>query len=91
MHDLHHVINGRRYRIRFAPLDDAHGVCTSPHEPRPTITICDKLQGRDLLQTLLHESLHAAGWWLSEEWVDDTAADLAALLIRLGYRKHEAR
>jgi len=87
MHDLHHVICGRRYRIRFAPLRSADGVCTNPQDPKPTITISDRLQGCEQLETILHESLHGAAWWLSEEFIDDAAHDLASLLFRLGYRK----
>ena len=87
MPEIYHVISGRRYRIAFAPLRTDHGICTDPKLPGATITIADNLAPDDELETILHESLHAAGWWLSEEWIDTAAADLAALLLRLGYRK----
>ena len=44
------------------------------------------LQGRDELETIIHELLHTALWDLDEHAVHATAKDLADSLFRLGYR-----
>jgi len=39
------------------------------------------------LDTIVHESLHACLWDLDEEAVAESAADVARLLWRVGWRK----
>ena len=88
MADLHHVICGRRFRIRFAPLRNSHGTCTDPAERSPTITIANNLDDLGTLEAILHEGLHASAYQLlSEEYVETTAHDLARLLARMGYKR----
>lgn len=52
------VINvfGKTYRIEYKPLEDIDGEC---HNKKALIEIDESLQGRDLAQTILHESFHA--------------------------------
>ena len=64
---------------------DLDGLCDSPTKdgkPRrgKKIQIRDNLQGKDLIETVLHESLHAALDCINEEYVEQTASDQAELL-----------
>ncbi len=60
---------------------------------RPTITMTESLpygnskHARLMLDTLLHECLHASNWDKSEKVVERTATDTGKLLWRLGYRR----
>ena len=89
MREIFHVICGRRFRVRYSNLRTNHGVCTDPGKPNPTITIAKGLDELGELETIIHESLHAAGYFvLSEEFVENAAHDIARLLVRLGFEKH---
>ena len=64
---------------------DLDGLCDSPTEngkPRKNkkILIRESLVGQAFMETVIHESLHAALDCLNEEYVEQTAADQAALL-----------
>lgn len=84
---------GKRYKVVVLPIvTDTEGTpldgeCDAPTKPGKEIRICGKLAGRDLLETLCHEYLHGACWWLTEEFVTEAARDLAAMLWRIGYRE----
>ena len=43
-----------------------------------------------LLETLIHEFMHAADWSKDEEWVSQFGHDLANFLYKLGWRRTEA-
>lgn len=79
-------ILGRRYQIKFVPLQQVYGLCDAPDKLDKTITIDSRLAGEAKLTILLHECLHAAYWHLDEEYVNRAAKDIARLLWRLGYR-----
>lgn len=65
------------------------GHCDPPGiEPRK-IKIRKSLKGRERLDTIIHELLHAAQWDLSEDAVEETATDIANALWQLGYRGPE--
>lgn len=65
------------------------GDCTDPQKSHRTIRI-DPRQGElAMLDTILHEFLHAADWHKDEKWVEHVASDAARLLWRLGYRRTE--
>ena len=85
---MHHSIAGRRFEILLnARLKDAHGFCTDPGLPGATIQIAAGLSPDDLLESIIHEALHAAAYkLLSEYWVQETAHDIATLLLRLGVK-----
>jgi|694.fasta_scaffold55221_7 hypothetical protein len=81
------TIKGRRYTLRQAAMKDSCGQCDHPTAPGPEIRISKKLRrGELLLDTLIHEALHASNWDLSEEFVDQFGSDMARILWRLGYR-----
>lgn len=52
-----------------------------------TIFLYDKLAGRDLIDTTIHEYLHGVRGDCTEEWVTQTATELATILFDvMGYR-----
>jgi hypothetical protein len=86
--EKHIVIRGKRYRLLYTRLpDDAFGLCDAPDTEGKRIRIRKGLRGRQELDTLIHEMLHAAYWDMDEGAVHDAAHDIAAVLWRLGYRK----
>lgn len=94
---------GKRWNLRFVPaselpkvggLRDRDGDCVIPMTPADRvpyrdIRIYDKLRGQVMLETIIHESTHAAFPDLREEWVEHFAADVARLLWRLNYRRSD--
>jgi hypothetical protein len=88
-----HVFRGKRYNIKYANIPDdpdqeVHGICDSPVEPNKTIKINKNIDNpKKLLETEIHESIHAAFYDLDEAAVDEFAKDLSSFLWRLGYRK----
>lgn len=79
-------INGRRYDLRFVPRLKNYGDCDPPTVKKKQIRVRQSLRGRLRLDTIIHELLHAALWEVREEWVDQTATDIARILDKLGYR-----
>lgn len=82
-----HVFRGKRYAIKWRKLRGQVGSCDPPTEPAKEIII-DPSQGEfELLDTLVHEALHAVMWDAAEEAVEESATDIARLLWRMGYRR----
>lgn len=80
-----HTFSGVRYDVDIcAPID---GYCDSPRGGRPTMRIIVHKSRKRLLESCIHEALHAEGWAKTEEVVDRTAREIATFLWRLGYRK----
>jgi hypothetical protein len=81
-------VRRKRYKLAFKSIRSQKylGRCDSPHEPSKQIVIDQSLRGELLLDTLVHELLHAACWDLAEETVEEAASDIASVLWRLGYR-----
>ena len=88
MEDIHVTIGGKRWRLAFVSRlpDGADGDCDGPQVPNKTMRIKRSLADKKKLEVILHESLHAADWHRSEEWVHETAEDLTRILWRLGWR-----
>ena len=89
------TFGGKRWKIQWAnPGPASSADCDGPREREKTIRLAPRLHhpdaGHYLLACLVHESLHAANWTLDEDWVDQTARDIARLLWRFGYRRIEA-
>lgn len=82
-------ICGKIWQLRFVPTlgDGKAGDCDPPEAKSKTIRVLSRLRGERQLDILIHEMLHAADWHRSEEWVEETASDIARSLYRLGYRK----
>lgn len=81
-------ILGKHWRLKYVPnLGDATGTCEPPEREAKTIRIKHGLSEQEELETVIHETLHAAFWPLDEEFVRLFAEDAARILWKLGYRK----
>lgn len=79
-------INGERWKIRRARLRRAYGECD--YNTR-TIRIHHTLVGTELMDTLLHELIHARWPDLQESSVEEFATTLTAVLHEEGFRRQE--
>lgn len=84
------VILNRRWNYDGAAArvpGDRDGDCDPPTTPGKTIRIRRSLRGERRLAIAIHEMLHAAGWHIAEEFVEQFAEDAARALWRDGYRR----
>lgn len=83
------TVLGRRWRLVFARWlgRGVHGLCDPPNRQGKAIYVLSRLRGEACLEVLIHECLHAAGWNLDEEWVDQVSADIARGAFRDGVRE----
>lgn len=90
-HSRYKVKLGKRmWFIRFVkskdiPADrfgDSDGTLAAPQ-----IRVRRSLRGQQMLDTIIHEALHASRPELAEEAVTQTATDVARLLWKIGYRQ----
>lgn len=84
-----HVIRGRSYSLNECaklkrPL---LGTTSHPAKKHLKIKVHRNLKGRDRLEVLIHEALHAAYWDLDEEAIDEAGIDISKMLWKLGYRR----
>lgn len=89
LHDCRVTICGKRWRLEYSRLPrDTDGSCDAPTVTRKRLRIARRLRQRPraLLETLIHEAMHAAGWPLSEEHVEQTAEDVTRILWNQGFR-----
>ena len=89
------ILGGKRYRVEYrvkSRMPAFLGHCTeSLGENDPgLIRIRKGLDEKTELDTLIHEALHASDWSKSEEWIEETAKEVANLLWGMGWRKGEA-
>ena len=79
-------MRGKVWRLEFVPrLDNgAYGECDEPDRPQKGIRIATNQSKADMMDTLIHETLHACLPDLSEDAVHDTASDISTVLTRLG-------
>lgn len=81
-------INDSNYTIRYTRLRKSRGSCDHPEKKNPEILIDKRLKGVEELEVSIHEMLHALAFKMfDEEWVYDSAVDLANALYKLGWRK----
>lgn len=80
------VIRGRPYTIISRRMKQYDGLCDHPATPYPEIWIHQSLRGERMVETIIHEVIHAALPDLCEETVEESARDLAKILWQLGYR-----
>lgn len=76
------TINSQRWTLRFKRSITHEGVACDGlcvYEKKE-IWIRSDLKGQDLVDTVAHEVMHAAGWNLHETFVGQTATDIAAAL-----------
>lgn len=83
-------INGRLWRVVLTParnMGKDWGRCDHPPGRHPTIQVRRSLKGVNLMDTIIHETLHAQLPLLDETAVDTTARVVATVLHQLGYRR----
>ena len=59
---------------------DEDGRCDAPEVPNRRIYLRKSLRGDVLLETVIHEVVHAAAFHVDEEYVSEFAADLTKIL-----------
>ena len=79
-----HTFRGRRYELVL--LSEVDGFVEEPGEPL-SLVINDTVGPRDVLDTTIHEALHATEPRMSEKRVARIAVALSRFLWRLGYRR----
>ena len=81
------IIRKQTWSIVSQVQDGESGFCDHEGErgQSMTIGIKDGLSELEELDTTIHEALHAAYPDLSEEAIDETATDLAKLLLARGF------
>ena len=89
-------INGQTWRLdRPEPpywANTPNGECDAPEVPNKRMWVRASLEGEQELDILLHEMLHASAYHvLAEEFVTQTATDIAHALWKLGYRKKKTK
>lgn len=82
-----HTIGGVEYQVRFAFLKTHRGDCSRPDAKIPEIRIKAGMSEPETLEVICHEFLHAAFWCIAEENIEDSAASLAGLLLKMGYAR----
>jgi hypothetical protein len=79
-------ILGRTWNVRFASAAEMgrdYGACDPPSVRGKEIAVRDDLRGRELVDTLIHEALHAGAWHqLDEAFIERLATDIAKLIWR---------
>lgn len=79
-------LGGKMWNFKFATMTD-FGDCTDPgRADGRLIRVRVKQSERDMMDTIIHEALHACTP-LDEQSVASTATDITRLLWRLGYRR----
>jgi hypothetical protein len=76
-------ILGRRWFLNFTENLNDRGDCDHPSVYFKQIRINRDLSPSESLEVLIHEFLHAANWYASEDWVTRTAFDLTRVLERV--------
>ena len=82
-------LGGAKYKYLPDSKTKHYGYCSDPNAKKRFIAIGKKCRDNPKLEldTLIHEMLHALGPFAKEDWVNDTAYDIAEALWQLGYRK----
>jgi len=88
------ILRGISYKIhwrkpRTTKTGAAYGLCDPPFKKNKKITIDVNTPEEELLDTIIHESLHGCYWHLNEDEVTTGSKDISHLLWRCGYRRIE--
>jgi hypothetical protein len=81
-----HTFCGRKYDIDLCGKLDGFASQGGKNE---TMLIMAEGDTKKMLETIIHEALHACNWRAKEPDVLQTGKDIARLLWRLGYRKQD--
>ena len=86
-------INKKNWKIKIVKSTEkgmsqtSLGECDDPKKANPEIWVKRTQKPIDLMDTIIHEVLHAVRPELSEEAVLDTATTIAKVLWKFNYRK----
>ena len=72
-------------------LTGAYGETDAPDARGKTIRIRRRLKQGTLLDTIIHELLHASEWAAGEEWVDKLATHTSQVLLLAGWKRESMR
>lgn len=81
------------WNLKFVPNlgmhgeDRVYGDCSDPSVKNKEIRIWQGAKDEEELSTIIHETLHASGWHIDEDFVTRFADDCARILWKLGYRR----
>lgn len=78
-----------RDRGIVADKEKVFGTCDPPFKRNKKIKIDTSVEEDEMLDTIIHEALHACYWDLDEMAVSEAADSLAQLLWDCGYRRIE--
>jgi hypothetical protein len=85
-------LGGRYWELRFVPnLRNAGEVDFGMNLESRIIRVRLGQSAEDMLDTIVHEALHASRPELDEDAVTKTANDVSRLLYRLGYRRQSSQ
>lgn len=81
-------IRGKRWRLEAVEYlqDGSCGSIDPSNTPQKKILIASNQNPLDILDTVLHECLHAAFPDLDEEAITESSTDIAKILYKLGCR-----
>lgn len=86
-HIQSHVFREKKFSLHWQKPDSkSHGQCDHRDSVGKRMFIAPNLSELELLETALHEPLHACYPDLDEDSVDVGAADMARFLWRMGFR-----
>ena len=72
---------GKYWRMVFGGVAAGEdGRCYSPDVSDRQIRLRRSLRGSELMETVIHETLHAAGFHIDEAFVSEYAADVTKIL-----------
>jgi hypothetical protein len=93
-----HTFRGKKYRIVVRAIPDkeeANGFTESPSTKCKKMVIDPRCKvhdsDRELLKTLLDESLHCVWFDIDNDVIDTVSRDIANFLYRAGYRMTDAQ
>jgi hypothetical protein len=86
-------LGGREWHIHFVRSrdipSDRWGDCGHPDDAKPTIRVRRAVEGKNRMDLIIHEALHAIYPEETEEMVNRSATEIANLLWACGYRRVE--
>jgi len=85
-----HVFRGKKYKIFFRPPKNRKHLGTCDFDVRE-IEIRPNLEGKERLDCIIHEALHACFPDIDDDAIDETGTSISDLLIKFGYKETKER
>lgn len=85
-------VANKNYEISFEEIDQPrtdktlYGLCDHPGEKEPQMIIHTEQHEEEMMDTLIHEYLHAMLWDKHETYIKNRAKELKDLLWKSGFR-----